>query len=351
MKTDAEGRAAFDFVLPQSLVGRPQDAGDARFQLTATVEDSAGQKQSANVSRIVTEQPIRIEVIPEAGTLVPGLPNTIYFLTTYADGRPAATRIVVSGFGQEIATSALGAASMEFTPGTDKVSWVVRATDAAGRSGRSEVSLEARPTDGQFLVRTDKAVYDGGQTIHVLALGGGSEPVFLDLIQDGQTVLTDTVPMAKGRGEYQIDLAPQVSGTLQLCAYRLGRAGLPVMQTRVIYVRRAGGLKIDARLDRPEYRPGEQAKLTLAVSDAQGKPVPGAISLAAVDEAVYSVLGPRRACSRSFPRWSRRFSSRSMPFILGRRIWTSSCRWGSGIDLRRRCSPRRGRAAMIETRF
>jgi len=291
-KTDAEGRAAFDFVLPQSLVGRPQDGGDARFQLTATVEDSAGQKQSANISRIVTQQPIRIEVIPEAGTLVPSLSNTVYFLTTYADGRPAATRILVSGFSQEIATNVMGAASMEFTPGTENVSWVVRATDAAGQSGRREVSLEPRRTEGQFLVRTDKAVYDGGQTVHVLAVGGGKEPLFLDVIKDGQTILTDTVPMANGRGEYQIDLAPQVSGTLQLCAYRFGSAGLPVMQTRVIYVRQAGALKIGARLDRPEYRPGQKAKLTLEVTDAQGKPVPGAVSLAAVDEAVYSVLGP-----------------------------------------------------------
>ena len=63
------------------------------------------------------------------------------------------------------------------------------------------------------------------------------------------------------------------------------------MQTRVIYVRPANGLKVDARLDRAEYRPGQQAKLTLAITDRQGKPVPGAVSLAAVDEAVYSVLG------------------------------------------------------------
>lgn len=287
--TDAEGRAAFDFVLPQSLVGRPQEGGDARFELVATVEDSAGQKQSANVSRIVTRQPIHIEVIPEAGMLVPGLSNTVYFLTTYADGRPAQTRIAVSGFDREIATNAMGAASLEFTPGTDKVAWVVRATDAAGQTGQREVSLESQQMTGQFLVRTDKAVYDGGQTVHVLALGGGNQPIFLDVIKDGQTVVTDTVPMNKGRGEYAIDLPPQVSGTLQLCAYRFGGAGLPVMQTRVIYVRPANGLKVDARLDRPEYRPGTQAKLMIAVTDRQGKPVPGAVSLAAVDEAVYSV--------------------------------------------------------------
>ena len=291
-KTDAQGRAAFDFVLPQSLVGRPQDEGDARFSLTATVCDSAGQKQALTVSRIVTQQPVRIEVIPEAGRLVAGLSNTVYFLTTYADGRPAPTRIAISGFQEEIKTNDMGVASIEFVPAANNNAWVVHATDAAGQSGRREISLEADESGQGFLVRTDKAVYDGGQTVHVLALGGGSEPLFLDVIKDGQTTLTDTVPMAKGRGEYEIDLPPEVSGTLQLCAYRFGREGLPVMQTRVIYVRPAGGLKIDARLDRPEYRPGKQAKLTLAVTDRQGKPVPGAVSLAAVDEAVYSVLGP-----------------------------------------------------------
>ena len=128
---------------------------------------------------------------------------------------PAATHIVVSGVSQEITTNAMGAASMEITPATDKVAWVVRATDAAGQSGRREVTLEPRQTAGQFLVRTDKAVYDGGQTVHVLALGGGSEPLFLDVIKDGQTILTDTVAMDKGRGDYAIDLAPQISGTLQ----------------------------------------------------------------------------------------------------------------------------------------
>ena len=70
-KTDARGTAPFEFVLPPSLVGRPQDGGDARFHAHSHRADSAGQKQSASVSRIVTAEPIRIEVIPEAGRLVP----------------------------------------------------------------------------------------------------------------------------------------------------------------------------------------------------------------------------------------------------------------------------------------
>ena len=48
--------------------------------------------------------------------------------------------------------------------------------------------------------------------MHVLALGSGNGPVFLDLIKDGQTMLTDLVPMAGGRGQYDFDLP---AGTLR----------------------------------------------------------------------------------------------------------------------------------------
>src|SRR5262245_32409614 len=67
--TDQTGKASFEFVLPKSLVGREQDSGDARFTLQVTVTDTAGQKQTKTESRVVTHNPIKIEVIPEAGPL------------------------------------------------------------------------------------------------------------------------------------------------------------------------------------------------------------------------------------------------------------------------------------------
>ncbi len=134
-RTDASGIAKFEFVLPDTLAGRQQDAGDARFDVHATIRDAAGQKQSAIVSCVVTDQPIRIEVVPESGKLVPGLKNTIYFLTSYADGRPAPARIVIAGIDREITTDDLGAASIEFTPETDSTTWLIRATDNSGHTG------------------------------------------------------------------------------------------------------------------------------------------------------------------------------------------------------------------------
>ena len=203
-------------------------------------------------------QPIRIEVIPESGTLVRGLANTVYVLATYADGRPAPAWIAISGFAQEIHANDMGAASIDFTPQADSVHWTVAATDESGRRGQRDVTLECGSPADQFLVRTDKAVYDGGQTVHVVALGGGSEPLFLDLIKDGQTMLTDVLPMAKGRGQYDIDLPPRTFRHVSTLRLQVWTRGQPVMQTRVIYVRQAGGLKVEARLDAPNTGPASR---------------------------------------------------------------------------------------------
>lgn len=300
-QTDAAGAAEFEFQLPQaSLVGREQDSGDAQISVTATVRDPAGQEQSRSISRVVTTEPICVEVIPEAGKLVRGVANTVYLLTNYADGRPAQTRIAVTGIDHELETDELGVVSVELTPRTNQIGWTVRATDEEGRTGRREVILDCGTVLDDFLVRTNKAVYEGGQTMRVVALGSGVEPVFIDLVKDGQTMLTDVVEMSGGRGEYEFDLPPELFGTIQLCAYRYGAVGLPVRKTRVIYVGQPGELQIQTTLDQSEYRPGDRAKLTFTLTDDEGRPAPGALSLAAVDEAVFSVLGQAPGMEQTF---------------------------------------------------
>jgi uncharacterized protein YfaS (alpha-2-macroglobulin family) len=298
--TDQQGKAEFRFRLPETLIGREQNSGDARIFFNVTVTDSAGQEQFRQVSRIVTTQPVHVEVIPEAGELVRGVVNTVYLVTTYADGRPAATRIAVTEFDQEFVTSELGVAVVEITPQTNRINWTLRATDEQGQVGRRAVELQTGQSTDDFLLRPNKAVYDGGETMQLVALGAGNEPVFLDLIKDGQTMLTDSIEMKNGRGEYGFDLPPELFGTVELIAYRYKSHGLPVRKTRVIYIRQARELQIKAELDMQEYRPGGQAKLKLQLTDKSGKPMPGALSLAAVDEAVYSVLEQSPGMEQTF---------------------------------------------------
>ncbi|MGD9646340.1 MAG: MG2 domain-containing protein [Pirellulales bacterium] len=291
IKADDQGRGEFTIPLPGVLVGRPQHSGDAQVALRLTATDSAGQQYSQSVSRPVTRRPLRIEVVPEAGRLVRGVPNTVYVLTSYADGRPAQTRLAITGQAQEIQTDELGAAQFEITPPEqgDFTNIVMRATDAAGLTARHDARLSLVELADDFLVRLDRAVYDGGQTMQLTVLAAGSDPVFVDLIKDHQTVLSRVVELENGRGTLDVDLPAELAGTLELCAYRIGSAGFPIQKTRVVYVRAARALDVRVAADQPEYRPGGKARLTFTLVDDAGRPTPGAISLAAVDEAVFGV--------------------------------------------------------------
>lgn len=302
-KTNDEGQAAFRFTLPDKLIGREQDDGNAHFSLVATVTDKAGQKYSRGVRKIVTAQPIRLEVIPESGTLVTGESNIVYLFASYADGRPAVCDIDVNGGERKLKTNRLGVAQFPLTPQAeiDSVGLTVKATDAEGRVGRKHVKLAAGQVAGDFVVRTDKATYAGGETMELTALGGGVEPVFIDFIKDGQTILTQTVEMQDGRGEHAFDLPPELFGTIKVVAYRFAnQSGLAVRKTRLIFVRQPRELTVSATLDKEEYRPGTKAKLTLKLTDDDGQPMPGAISLAAVDEAVFAVLSLQPGMEEAF---------------------------------------------------
>lgn len=297
-KTDDAGKAVFTFPLEKQLFGRPQDSGDARLSLQVQVTDSAGQQQGRAASLLVTARPLRIEVIPENGSVVADASNRIYVMTTYADGTPARTTLRVVGAQEspaavERTTNALGVAQFDVTMPAEARTWSVEARDDKGLTARREVALVPGQVWRDFLLRTDRAVYRGGEAMTLTVLGGGQEPVFIDLIKDGQTVLTGAVEVKDGKGELTIDLPPELFGTLQLCAYRLNEEGVSVRKARTLYVQAANRLTVKTTFDRAEYRPGEKARLSLELRDKDGKPTPGALSLAAVDEAVFNVLQQR----------------------------------------------------------
>ncbi len=306
VRTDDEGNAPFAFALPRRLAGL--EKGDARFVLDVFVADAAGQKGRKSVGKAVTAQPLRLDIVPEGGTLVQGVVNKVYVHASHADGLSTRARLTVAELGLDWSTTDGGVGVFDITPKAAAVSLSVRAVDAKGNTARRDLRLACGTRSDDFLLRTDRAVYDGGQTVHIIALGGGTEPVFVDLIKDGQTVLTQTVPMANGRGDYHFDLPADLFGTLELNAYRFQASGVPMRaetrtprpwddggpglaarKTRVLLVRPASRVNVRAELDRKEYRPGEKAKLQLRLTDSDGRPKPGAISLSAVDEAVYSV--------------------------------------------------------------
>jgi type II secretory pathway pseudopilin PulG len=298
-RADASGVATLQVPAPkvkaESEAGRPVEA-----VLDVRVTDSAGQEQGTTVSRPVTEQALRIEVIAEGGGLVPWVPNTIYLMTLYPDGRPARTELAVSGLPDKLRTDDFGVATLQLTPPSDgKVLLRVTAWDNSHRIGDRHVQLSFGSEERRFLLRTDKAVYDAGETMHVTAVGERGV-VFFDLLKEGQTVWTGAVGTGEGRGQCSVVLPADLSGAVELSAYRLGRGVSPwrsddskpsQRMSRLLYIRQTRQLDVRAETDRKEYRPGQTARVALRLLDPAGRPAPGALSLAAVDEAVFSVPG------------------------------------------------------------
>ncbi len=274
---------------------------ETRLSFQATVTDPAKQEQTGTAERLVTTVPIHISVFPEGGTLVEGVANQVYLLTAWADGTPARVGVrirEVGGLNQKIQTDRNGVAELKYTPKSASALWNIRALDSeddAIKADKKSVSLNAGDTSNDFLLRTDKAVYRGGEAVHLTALGKGSEPVFVDFFQEGRervTLLSTTIDMTGGQGSLTLDLPPDVSGTLEMCAYRVTDEGMMLRKSRVVYVQPASDLKIKAYLDPQQsaYKPGGQARLKIKLTDSQDRPVAGAISLVGVDEAVYALL-------------------------------------------------------------
>src|SRR5262249_27318133 len=87
--TDASGHAKFEIQLPDYFVGQPLQQGNALVKLDVKVRDSADKEEAAVKSYTVSDQPIRVSLIPAGGKLVPDMDNRVFAAAVYPDGSPA----------------------------------------------------------------------------------------------------------------------------------------------------------------------------------------------------------------------------------------------------------------------
>lgn len=299
-ETNASGRFAFRLPLKDVFAGVAVKGGDALVSLEATVADAAGHTQTRSRELTVSSESIRIDLVPEAGRLVPGVENTVWVVTSYPDGRPARTEIVVSATRERVATSEAGIARLRVVPDEGGRAITLSATDAGGASATVTRQMDAAPPSS-LLVRPDRAVYATGDTVRLAILApGASGRLFVDVVKTGRTVLTQGLDVVGGRSETEFDLPPDLFGTLEIRAFQLLPSGEFTGGTRIIQVNPPQGLHIAIEPDRPSYRPGEQAMLRFAVTRPTGAPAVAALGLSAVDEAVFALQEMRPGLERVF---------------------------------------------------
>lgn len=307
LKTNASGQAEFELKLPDYFVGQPLDNGNAFVMLDVQVLDKAEHAERASQRITVCSRPVLLTLLPESGRLIGGVDNVVYAVASSPNGEPVEADLTVriAGVSREVNTNRAGYAAFSFTPrkedlrgepdwNTERMKYYYDASIAVrvkgGESLTIPLKLDAEADAEGMLLRADKALYRTGETISLdLFSRNPTGMAFVDVIRRGQTHSTHIVELDKGRGRLQIPIPQDLFGSLEIHAYRLSKEGEISRDTRVLFVEQAQDLKIDVTPDRPEYRPGAEAKIEFRVTDSAGRGVQAALGVMVIDEAVYAM--------------------------------------------------------------
>ncbi len=333
--SDAAGQVALH--LPASLGTAPVSQLQT---IEASVTDDANQQISSNTQVIVhqgrfyiglrpdsylgiTGQPAQVEVqtVADDGSRYPSAALTVQFFrrvweqTTEKDesglDRPAWKPQDTRVDGAVLTTDAQGHGITAFTPAqAGEYRIVADGRDAAGNAIHSATSLYVSdPAPGALAVPwrqenpdivtlvADKAGYAPGDTAHILVTSPFSQATGLLTIERGH-VLSHRVVDLRGPSPI-IDVAiddsylPNVYLSLSLVApagmpggpgFRLGYLALPVSAA-------SKQLAVTLAPSRTTLGPRDTVTYTIGVRDSAGRPVAAELSLALVDEAIYSLAG------------------------------------------------------------
>jgi uncharacterized protein YfaS (alpha-2-macroglobulin family) len=302
-ETDAQGVYRYEFTVPDYLVGQLE--GDtASVDLEIAVTDTANHQERIDESVTVAEQPILINVVPESGSLRPGLLNLLYINTSYPDGSAARTTLTVeSSLLDEtlrVETDDYGLAVISMTvPSGEQPLLTVAAADANGLTAAQEFDLEISGVANAVLLRPDKAHYAVGETMNVdILVNGPAVTAYLDIVKADQTFGLAGLPVVDGRAQAAIPVDGSLLGTLELHAYVIDENGEIVRDRRLALVNPAPA-QVDIQADAEVYEPGDTATLEIAVS-RDGAPMPGVVGVSIVDESVFAVGAQEPGFARTY---------------------------------------------------
>lgn len=286
---------------------------DFRYRIEARVTDDARREIVGNGSAIVTYGGFVLNASPESYVAAPGSRVGVKIEARNYENQPVATPVrvdlmrwdyrdpkkneVVATSQASVAANGEGRAEVTIprTGGSYRV--VVSARSKEGRtvedtaylwvSGKGDSYIDPRR---QVEIVPDKKTYKAGETAHLLvATGVVGAPVLLTI--EGRTLKTHKVLRSDGPSVvFDVPITENDEPGLYVSA-QFTREGTMYRGSKYVRVP-ADDHKLNVAVtpDKPQYKPGDTATYTVAVTDLNGKPVPQAeFSLGVVDEAIYAI--------------------------------------------------------------
>ncbi len=292
-RTDKEGRYHFAYRLPDYFVGQPLEQGNTFVRLDVEVIDGAKHSEKISQRKKVVRDVISISLVPEGGSLRPGLKNRLYVLAAYPDGTPCNAVIEMSVDKKRLnqkSTDSYGIAEFEVLPRNEETRISVKATDEKGETAVVEQTFDLDAESDAIIMRMARGIYRVGESLDLTFLTTKrTGSVYVDVIKDDQTMLTKSIMVRDHHARLRLGLTTELKGSVWLHAYMVTPSGDIVRDTRFAYIHGTDDLLIDVRTDQKEYLPGQDAGIIFEVRGQDGLPRVAALCCAVVDEAVFAV--------------------------------------------------------------
>jgi len=306
-KLDENGHYQFQIQLPQVLAGTALEGGNALLNLRVTITDGAGQKVTKSAPLTVAQHGASLALVPEATDLVAGIENRLMLFLSDPLGAPIANAAVAltapSGEKLGATTDSFGQAELGWTPAASSgdTSFAAQVTTETGEQIAQSFVFKPQPGAAHVIVRTDKSVYETGESVKVEVLSSDdSADVYVDWLNDGQAVDMRTLTSAHGSAKFSMPIDGSLSGENRIVAHIVDADGNIVRAGRTIFARSDSALKVVVNSDKTVYAPGEPAKLSFSVTDEQGKPKVAALGVQIVDQAVFALIDAKPGLLRSY---------------------------------------------------
>ena len=289
--TNKEGIWNFSWALPKYLVGHPWQGGKGEIELTIEVTDTAKHQEVNYQSLLIASEPLEVNLISDPPQLVPKLPNIIYLLTSYPDGKPAICdiQLKIKEKVVKLTTDKSGFVSFKFTPTTSApLNYTLKIKDVLGNKIEKSGKLQSTSED-KIILHPFGSIYKVGEKAKFTIFSNLSGNIYLDIINSGQTLLLKSLVVKNKSIDFALPLTPQLLGTLTVTAYKITPQGEVIGDSKKIIVEPAETLNINVALDKQVYRPGGKAIMEFYVRDSKKQPAVSVIGLDIVDESLLAL--------------------------------------------------------------
>lgn len=271
---DARGSGVVRFQLPPHI-----RKGDGLLTVTA---DAGGISETLQKRIPIVLDQVTVQLFPEGGDLITGLPSRVYLMAQDNLGQPAEVEgKVIDDQGTVIApfkSFHAGMARFPLTPQPGRTYSV-----KLSRPGTSAHALPAaRPAGCALRAEDDFTSKNNDVRVSVAC----TQPTKLVLAATLREKLLASVPV-------ETSTTDPVSASLTIPAGSIGAVRVTLFDAdknplaeRLVYRGLGQGLRVAVTSDQKEYTPRDKVTLTVKTTDASGAPVSADVALSVVDDSV-----------------------------------------------------------------